>query len=187
MTSRKTIMAGTDTSRGINFQYACSIGFLIDFIAHPDWASIKFEGDKDIEDIVVFNEKNEILIRAQVKQKIDPYRWEPYEFRDVILSFADLYDSGVTNFMFIYAGAEGKSITNQIKPILLKIQHEGWYALSLAEKDTLSNLLNEQGAEFISKVQNRFIAIRRESVESYRISRSEKIKKDTNQKCRPQC
>jgi hypothetical protein len=162
-------MPGPDTSRGMNFQYACSIGFLIDIFEHPEWESVQFEGEQDIEDVVIFDNRKDIILRAQIKQKIDPYQWEPHEFRDVILKFAALSDSKNTTFQFIYSGSDGKSITHKLKPILQKTKYEGWNSLLPEEIQTVKDLLSENGAEFLSQVDKGFEVIKRGTWKSIKL------------------
>lgn len=162
-------MPGPDTSRGMNFQYACSIGFLIGFFEHPEWESVQFEGEQDIEDVVIFDNRKDIILRAQIKQKIDPYQWEPHEFRDVILKFAALSDIKNAAFQFIYSGSDGKSITHNLKPMLQKIKYEGWNSLLPEELQAVKGLLSEKCAEFLSQVDRQFEVIKRETWKSIKL------------------
>lgn len=101
-------MSGTDTARGINFQYACALGIIVDFPEHSDWQTIQLEGDEDIEDVQVFDGDSCVVFRAQIKQKTDPEQWQPHEFRDVLLAFSATPDSDRTHYRFIYSGADGR-------------------------------------------------------------------------------
>ena len=162
-------MPGTDTSRGMNFQYACSIGLLIDFYEHPEWEIIQFEGDQDIEDVVIFNKQHETVFRAQIKQKKDPYQWTPHEFRNVISKFANLDKTENTTINFLYSGADGKSIIDDIKPVLYKIKYRGWDSLLAEEIQIINKLLDETCAEFLKDMGNRFEVIKRESWRSIKL------------------
>jgi len=124
-------MAGTDTARGINFQYSCGISFILDSLQQPRWKTLQFEGNKDIEDIVVFDDKEEILLRVQVKQKESPQRWEPSDLKDVLLRFLECGDSEMAIYQFAYAGSEGPALINDLNPILHKIELKGCSSLTI--------------------------------------------------------
>src|SRR5690348_8179351 len=111
-------MGGSDTSRGINFQYACSIELILEFIANPHWDMIQMEGNTDVEDILIFNSAGGVLVRAQVKQKNDPYQWQPAEFAAVIEAFSHCKDAEETSYQFIHSGSDGPAFVRDIKPIL---------------------------------------------------------------------
>ncbi len=160
-------MSGKDTSRGINFQYACALSIILDSISRPKWRSIQLEGDEDIEDVVVLGEGGELLLRAQIKQKSDPEQWQPAEFRDVLLAFSECVDTDATQYRFIYSGSEGKAIS-RIKPVLIKICSEGWRALTDDEAERLDRIFGEEAVAFLSKVGGRLGLDRRESRESIR-------------------
>lgn len=148
-------MAGTDTSRGINFQYACGISFILDSLQEPHWQTLQFEGEKDIEDIVILDKKGEVILRAQIKQKEDPHQWTPSELRDVLLKFSKCEDSEKIIYLFIYAGSEGPVVTNEVNPILYKIEFEGSNSLTPLEKETLDRHFNSEVVGFVYKVAHR--------------------------------
>src|ERR1700694_4228414 len=100
-------MGGSDTSRGMNLQYACAIEFMLEFIANLAWHVIQLEGSIDIEDILVYDRAGRILVRAQVKQKNDPYQWQPAEFATIVQAFSLCSDFEETRYRFVYAGSEG--------------------------------------------------------------------------------
>jgi hypothetical protein len=54
-----------------------TISLILKFPQQPYWQIIQLEGDEDIEDILIFDYNSEIVLRAQVKQKQDPYQWKP--------------------------------------------------------------------------------------------------------------
>lgn len=159
-------MGGTDTARGMNFQYACAIGYLIDFLNHPNWAMIQLEGDEDIEDIVVFNNEEQVLLRVQIKQKTDPYQWQPREVEQVLRAFSTCSDFDQTQYHFVYAGSEGRDFANKLKPILSKVYHEGWQQLGVSEVAVIDNMLAPDVKGYISQVGNRLALIKRESWQS---------------------
>lgn len=170
-------MSGSDTSRGINFQYACAISIILDLIDDSAWEVIQLEGDKDIEDISIFGSENQIIERIQVKQKRDPNQWKTSEFRDMILAFAKLPDAEAISYRVIYAGSEGKEFYSKLKPILLKIQLEGWASLSETEIRQLeTNLNNEEAFQFLERAQQRFRIEKHDSWEGKRIKDLEKIR-----------
>jgi hypothetical protein len=159
-------MSGPDTSRGINFQYACTIGFILDFPLNPEWQMIQMEGDEDIEDVLIFDENDQILVRAQIKQKEDPYQWQPNELRGIFQAFSVCPDSGNTHYQFVYAGAEGKTVVHEVKPILLKLRFEDRNVLDSSETETLSRHFGDQIKDFLINIGNRIELIKRETWES---------------------
>lgn len=170
-------MSGPDTSRGINFQYACAISVILELVENTNWEMIQLEGDEDIEDISIFGADNHIIERIQIKQKRDPNQWKPSEFRDIILSFANLDDPEAVSYRVIYAGSEGPEFYSKLKPLLLKIQIDGWESLSDEELDQLSkNLNNEKASQFLERTQQRFRIEKHDSWEGKRIKDLEKIR-----------
>ncbi len=159
-------MAGSDTARGLNFQYACTIRLILDFPLHLDWQTIQMEGDEDIEDVTIFDEGNHIVFRAQIKQKRDPHQWRPSELRDVFLALSKCPDTDATEYQFIYAGSEGETVVNKLKPILLKIQFEGWQTLTTPEVKTLRDSFGEEVIGFLSRIDGRFTLLKLESWKS---------------------
>lgn len=159
-------MAGTDTSRGMNFQYACALGFLIDVIQYTDWATVQFEGDQDIEDVVIYNAAGIVVLRAQIKQKTDPYQWEPHELRDILVGFSKTPDSEKTSYQFLYSGSEGKTFAQRIRPILIKVESEGWDALGADEILLLKGSFGDVATDFFSKIGSRFKLAKKESWKS---------------------
>src|SRR5437016_1560778 len=131
-------MGGSDTSRGVNFQYACAIEFMLEFVANPAWDVIQLEGSMDIEDILVFDRAGHVLVRAQIKQKNDPYQWQPAEFATVVQAFSLCRDFEETRYRFVYSGSEGPSFVRDIKPILAKIRAEGVETLTPSEEAKLT-------------------------------------------------
>jgi len=157
-------MGGPDTSRGINFQYACAIGLIVDFPHHPDWHMIQMEGEEDIEDVQVFDQENKVMFRAQIKQKRDPNQWRPHELRDVLLAFSKCPDSDGTLYQFIYAGSEGETVYRKLRPILHKLQYEGQEALAQSEVETLNDVFdNTEVVEFLLRVEGRLSLVKREA------------------------
>jgi hypothetical protein len=159
-------MGGTATSRGINFQYASAIGFLIEFATHPEWHVIQLEGDLDIEDVRVEDQSGRVVCRAQIKQKEDPHQWTPSEIRDVLLELAQTPDTADTVYQFIYAGSEGPKLNRELKPILLKLQFEGKDSLSQQELDVLSGMLGDEVASFLQRVAGRMAVLQKGNWES---------------------
>ncbi len=159
-------MAGIDTNRGVNFQYACAIGMLLEFIEHPEWAFIQMEGEVDIEDAVVHDSANHIVLRAQIKQKQDPQQWRPNELARVLSAFAECEDSGFTSYRFIYSGSEGEKIAHVLRPILAILEVEGSEALSQDDVRLLTDLLGQRECDFLLRVANRFKLQHRDSWEA---------------------
>lgn len=147
-------MAGTDTSRGMNFQYACTIKYLIAFPSHSNWQVIQMEGDEDIEDVTIFDREGEIVLRAQIKQKTDPYQWQPNELKKVLVAFSNCEDSSVTDYVFTYSGAEGRELT-KILPILSKLKHKGFQNLDITEQKILHAKFGEKVVGFLKFVEGR--------------------------------
>lgn len=149
-------MAGTDTSRGINFQYACAIRLLIEFPSHPKWNMIQMEGDEDVEDVTIFDCEGNIVLRAQIKQKTDPHQWKPSEIKAVLSAFNQCKDFGNTQYTFIYSGAEGKELSKTVKPILSKLEHTDFNNLTDDEQQTLFEKLERENVMFLKQVGGRF-------------------------------
>lgn len=149
-------MGGSDTSRGINFQYACALSFILKFPLEPQWQTIQLEGRENIEDILILGNQGQVLVRAQVKQKEDPYQWEPAELKNVLMQFAKCEGAEETVYQFIYAGSEGKAFNQKVRPIFEKIEFEGFHALSFAEKNEIVKHFNDEIATFLQKTNKRF-------------------------------
>lgn len=170
-------MSGTDTSRGINFQYACAISVILDLVGNSAWEVMQLEGDQDIEDILIYGPNNHIIERIQVKQKRDPSQWRPSEFRDIILAFANLDDADTVLYRVIYAGSEGLEFYSKLKPVLLKIEYEGWESLAKSEIDQLGKSLDSEAAyQFLERTQRRFRIEKHDSWASKKIKDLEKIR-----------
>src|SRR5260221_13142264 len=101
---------------------------MLNFPREHHWHILQLEGEQDIEDILVLDDQGKVLVRAQVKQKEDPHQWKPSDLREVLLAFAKCPDSEETIYQFIYAGSEGKTIKDKIKPIMQKKEFEGYEA-----------------------------------------------------------
>jgi hypothetical protein len=170
-------MSGPDTNRGVNFQYACTVGILLDFPHRPNWSIVQMEGDEDIEDITIFSDDGEIMYRGQIKQKRDPHQWQPNEFRKVLAAFAECADSGATEYEFIYAGSEGKTIVNKLRPILLRLRHEGWESLASSEIEGLKQAFGDEVINFMSRVGKRLTLVKRGAWKSIRAQDLRRLRK----------
>lgn len=159
-------MSGSDTSRGINFQYACAIGIILDFPSNPSWQIIQLEGSEDIEDVQVFDANDEVLLRAQIKQKEDPYQWQPHEVRDILLDFSKCPDSGNTRYKFIYAGSVGPAFVRELHPILTKLRYEGSTELAASEREILAGYFGEEVTAFALGIGPRLDLQKRETWQS---------------------
>jgi len=128
---------------------------------------IQMEGEEDIEDIQILSHEDKLAVRAQIKQKQDPYQWRPGELRDVFLAFSECPDTDETRYLFIYAGSEGNKVARKLKPILRTLEYEGRDALGQPEVETLKDILgNEQIVEFLLRVGSRLSLEKRETWKS---------------------
>jgi len=149
-------MTESDTSRGVNFQYAWAISFMLNFPLEHHWHTLQLEGEQDIEDILVLDDQGKVLVRAQVKQREDPHQWKPSDLREVLLAFAKCPSYEETIYQFIYAGSEGKTITDKIKPIMQKKDFEGYEALTPSDVQILrKNFKDEEVITFLHKIGRR--------------------------------
>lgn len=170
-------MAGTDTSRGINFQYASAIGILIEFPNHPDWHIVQMEGDEDIEDVVVFDSQGKIVLRAQIKQKQDPSQWQPAEIRGVVARLADCSNcTERTQYQFIYAGSEGKALA-ALKPTLAKLKAEGADALTQADREQIVTILDAATLQYLVQLGSRLDVAKESSRESVELRDLRKLRR----------
>lgn len=169
-------MAGTDTSRGINFQYASAIGILIEFPNHANWHIVQMEGDEDIEDVVVFDAQGKIVLRAQIKQKQDPYQWQPAEICDVVARLADCSNcTERTRYQFIYAGSEGKALA-ALKSTFAKLKAEGADALTQVDRDHIVTLLDAATLQYLDQLGSRLELDKESSRESVELRDLRKLR-----------
>lgn len=158
-------MAGTDTARGINFQYASAIRMLLSFPEHPEWYIIQFEGDLDIEDALVLNFEGQAVFRAQFKQKIDPQRWEPSEWNAVLEAFANTQNPGEAYFSFVYAGSRGPAVV-KLDAVLQNLRQAPVVPLSDEDNDLLNVHLSAKSRDFVIATGERLVFEHQESWES---------------------
>ena len=156
-------MGGSDTSRGINFQYACAIEIILECTANPAWNMIQLEGSVDVEDVVVFDQAGQVLVRTQIKQKNDPYQWQPAEIAAVVRAFSNCRDFEETRYQFVYAGSEGATFVREIKPILIKLRVEGAGALYPWEKAKLEKYFAPESVIFLLKAGHRLEFIKHDT------------------------
>lgn len=129
---------------------------MLNFPREQHWHILQLEGEQDIEDILVLDDQGKVLVRVQVKQREDPHQWKPSDLREVLLAFAECPDSEETIYEFIYAGSEGKAFTNELKPIMQKIEFEGYEALTLSEVQVLRRIFeDEEVITFLRKIDGR--------------------------------
>ncbi len=156
-------MGGPDTSRGINFQYACAIEIILECVTNPAWDMIQLEGSVDVEDVIVFDCARHVLVRTQIKQKNDPYQWQPAEIASVVQAFSICRDFEETRYQFVYAGSEGTTLVRSIRPILTKLRVEGAEALLSSEEAKLKKHFAPDAIAFLFKVGHRLEFIKHDT------------------------
>jgi len=148
-------MSGSNTCSGINFQYAGGISFLVDALQQPEWHILQFEGKVDVEDVVVFDEIGEEILRVQIKQMESPHQWAPADFQEVLQKFSRCHDTEKIMYQFMYAGSEGRVLINEIKPVLEKMKWSGSDSLAPSDRKTLAKYFSQEVIAFLCKVYQR--------------------------------
>jgi tetratricopeptide (TPR) repeat protein len=156
-------LGGSDTSRGMNFQYACAIEFILELVSNPAWDMVELEGHEDVEDILVVDKSGRVLLRAQIKQKRDPYQWQPSDFGAVMRAFLRCDDYEETRYQFVYAGSEGRSFVRDVRPVLAKLHTEGPTALTADDKAKLSAVLEPDVVPFLLRAGHRVDIIKHDT------------------------
>lgn len=138
-----TNLGGISGSRGWNFQYACSLDLLLDAATLDSWEKVLLEGEVDIEDVTILNSDQQVVVRAQIKQKSGTKKWSPKELWGVLLGFSHCLDDTATNYRFIYEGYEGPEFQS-LKQVLEKIRYKGYASLSPTDTEMLKVLADAE-------------------------------------------
>lgn len=103
----------------------------------------------------------------------------------MLQKFSESEDSGKPVYQFVYAGSEGRALTNEINPVLDKIRFSGSNSLIASDIQTLAKYFSEEVIAFLCKVDRRFQFIHWSSGDSLETHNLLRIRKLFTQKSLP--
>ncbi len=131
-------MAGTDTSRGINFQAAFTVGLALDVLAGEGGETLHVDPGPDIVDYSVRDASGALLLLGQAKTRGEPYTWAPGKLTSIIRRLAEVPGSENARLQFVTDGTLSRETLTSLAPAIERVARseataEDWQYLARHE------------------------------------------------------